>query len=82
MNKIFKVELYIDNVCNTNYDEIESILNIFEKYDLCTTLIKCEEKDVSDITEETDDYAWNTTDEKIRLEELNKIFFEKVESEE
>ena len=74
MNKIFKVELYIDNICNTNYDNIEEIIDLLKRYDLTGTLIKYEEKDVSSITEETDDYAWNTTDEKVRLEELNKLF--------
>ena len=74
MNKIFKVELYIDNISNTNYDNIEDIVYLLENYDLTGTLIECEEKDVSYITKETDDYAWNTTDEKVRLEELNKLF--------
>ena len=78
MNKIFKVELYIDNICNTNYDNIEDIVYLLENYDLTGTLIKCEEKDASYITEETDDYAWNTTDEKVRLEELNKLFKSEV----
>lgn len=76
MNKIFKVELYIDNICNTNFQDIEEIMTLLENKSLFTTIIKCEEKDVSNITDETDDYAWNTTDEKVRLEELNKIFLE------
>ena len=78
MNKIFKVELYIDNISNQNYDNIEDIVYLLENYDLTGTLIKCEEKDVSYITKETDDYAWNTTDEKVRLEELNKQFKSEV----
>lgn len=78
MNKIFKVELYIDNISNQNYDNIEDIIYLLECYNLTETLIKCEEKDVSYITEETDDYAWNTTDEKARLEELNKLFKSEV----
>ena len=78
MNKIFKVELYIDNICNQNFDNMEDIVYLLEDYDLTGTLIKCEEKDVSYITEKTDDYAWNTTDEKARLEELNKLFKNEV----
>lgn len=80
MNKIFKVEMYIDNICNTNYEYIEQIQDLLDQYSIFTTIIKYEEKDVSYITEKTDDYAWNTTDEKARLEELNKLFLEsKVE---
>lgn len=74
MNKIFKVELYIDNICNTNFQDIEEIMTLLENKSLFTTIIKCQEKDVSNITEETDDYAWNTTNKKVRLEELNKLF--------
>lgn len=74
MNKIFKVELYIDNICNTNYENIEEIMVLLENADLTPTIVKCEEKDVSYITDETDNYAWNTTKEKVRVEELNKLF--------
>ena len=76
MNRIFKVEMYIDNICNTNFDSIEEIQDLLDNYDLTSTIIKCEEKDVSNITDETDDYAWNITNEKVRLEELNKLFLE------
>ena len=76
MNKIFKVEMYIDNICNTNYEYIEQIQDLLDQYSIFTTIIKCEEKDVSYITDKTDDYAWNTSDKNIRLKKLNKLFLE------
>ena len=76
MNKIFKVEMYIDNICNTNFDNIEQIQDLLDQYSIFTTIIKCEEKDVSYITDKTDDYVWNVSDKNIRLKELNKLFLE------
>lgn len=75
MSKIFKVSLYIDNVSNENYDNIEDILNILETEDLTPTLIKCEEKDTTDYLDKVeDDYEWNTNNEYARSVALDNLF--------
>jgi hypothetical protein len=77
MSKIFKVEMYIDNICNENYENVEDIINDLENESLFVTLIKHEEKDTTEYMDKIeDDYAWNTTDDKKRLEALNNYFKE------
>lgn len=77
MSKIFKVEMYIDNLCNENYDDIKDILEILENKDLKCTIIKTTIKDTTEyIDEYEDNYEWNTTIEEERLRAINKYFEE------
>ncbi len=75
MSKVFRVSLYIDNVSNENYNNVEDILNVLENKDLTPTLIKCEEKDTTDYLNKVgDDYEWNTTNEYERSVALHNLF--------
>jgi len=75
MSKIFKVEMYIDNLCNENYDDIKDILEILENKDLKCTIIKTTIKDTTEyIDKYGDNYEWNTTTEEERLRAINNIF--------